>query len=598
VEDRVASNSEEVMNQMETFRYEWNDIPWPKLERNVFKLQKRIYQASIRGNVKLLHRLQKLLLKSTSAKLLATRRVTQDNSGKKTAGIDGVAELNQEKRLKLALNLKLKEKGKPVRRVWIPKPGKTEKRPLGIPTMEDRARQALVKTVLEPEWEARFEPNSYGFRPGRSCHDAIEAIYTVIKNKAVYVLDADISGCFNNINHKQLLNKLDTNPKLRRVIKGWLKAGVMEGEMFHKVESGTPQGGVISPLLANIALHGMETDTKEALKDDLMNYERSRTGRPVTWNAVHRTISIIRYADDFIILHRDRNIIDKAKAFIENWLKGIGLELKPAKTRIGHTLKEVENRIGFDFLGFDIRQYPTKSKKLGFKTLTKPSKEAVKRHLFVIRQTLREMRGAPQVAVIAKLNPIVKGWSRYYTTAVARKTFEKVDHHTHQKLWRWAKFRHPHKGEQWVKRKYFRVHGGFEWRFMTHEGEFLILHSDHRIQRHIKVEGRKTPFDGDWIYWSRRLGRTPGIQPRVAKLLKKQNGKCGYCGLYFKAEDRLEVHHLDNNHNNNALCNLVLLHRHCHDNVHGRGTNAKRHNAEEPDESKGSRPVLKPSIEG
>ncbi len=219
------------MSQVETLRYEWNDISWPKLERNVFKLQKRIYQASIRDNVKLLHRLQRLLLKSTSTRLLATRRVTQDSSGKKTAGIDGVAALNQDERLRLALNLKLKDKGKPVRRVWIPKPGKAEKRPLGIPTMEDRARQALVKTVLEPEWEARFEPNSYGFRPGRSCHDAIEAIYTSIKNKAVHVLDADISGCFDNINHSALLDKLKTTPKLR-----WKATFFTKRRMAHRKE--------------------------------------------------------------------------------------------------------------------------------------------------------------------------------------------------------------------------------------------------------------------------------------------------------------------------------------------------------------------------
>ncbi len=312
----------------------------------------------------------------------------------------------------------------------------------------------------------------------------------------------------------------------------------------------------------------------------------------VSWKNALESISIIRYADDFVVLHPSHEIIVKAKVFIEQWLKGIGLELKPAKTRITHTLEEVDGKPGFNFLGFEVRQYPTKSNKVGFKTLTKPSKDGVKRHLFVIRQTLKEMKGAPQKAVIAKLNPIVKGWSRYYTTAVARKIFEAVDHHTHQKLWRWAKFRHSHKGERWIKRKYFRTHGGFNWRFMTHDGKFLIRHQEHRIQRHVKVEGTRTPYDGNWLYWSARMGRTPGIQPRVAKLLKRQKGRCGYCGLYFKMEDKLEVHHVDHDHNNNALCNLMLFHRHCHDDVHGKGAYAKRHNAEEPDEPKASSPVL------
>lgn len=585
------------MSQAETLRYEWNTIPWPLVERKVFKLQRRIYQASVRDDVKLLHRLQRLLTNSTYAKLLATRRVTQDNSGKKTAGVDGVAALKPEERLKLTMRLNLSGKSLPVRRVWIPKPGKTEKRPLGIPTMEDRAKQALVKMALEPEWEARFEPNSYGFRPGRSCHDAIEAIFGVIKNKEVYVLDADISGCFDNISHEGLLQKLRTIPRPRKLIKGWLEAGVMEGDVFHTTKSGTPQGGVISPLLANIALHGMETATRKHLLDDLFRVEKSRAG---TDNRKRASLSlgIVRYADDFVILHRDRSIIESAKAFIEEWLKNIGLELKPSKTRTGHTLKEIDGETGFNFLGFNVRQYPAKCNKVGFKSLIKPSKEALERHLIAIKSELRNLRGAPQIAVISKLNPIIKGWSRYYCPSVARKAFETADHRTHQKLWRWATFRHPHKGDQWIKRKYFRQHGEFVWKFMTHEGKFLILHSDHKIQRHVKVTGTKTPYDGDWTYWAARMGRAPGIAPRVAKLLKRQNGICNYCRLYFHPEDKLEVHHLDGNHKNNAERNLWLMHRHCHDDAHGKGVYDKHYSVEEPDESKGSSPVLKPSIEG
>jgi RNA-directed DNA polymerase len=228
--------------------YEWKDLPWRVIERKVFKLQKRIYRASSRGDVKAVHRLQRLLITSRSAKYLAVRRVSQDNQGKKTAGVDGMKALNPEQRLTLVNNLSLNLKGKPLRRVWIPKPGKEEKRPLGIPTLTDRAAQALVKLALEPEWEAKFEANSYGFRPGRSCWDAIEASVVQIATKAKYILDADIAKCFDRINHWGLLTKLAPFPTLRKVIKGWLKAGVMEGEKLFPTEEGTPQGGVITPL--------------------------------------------------------------------------------------------------------------------------------------------------------------------------------------------------------------------------------------------------------------------------------------------------------------------------------------------------------------
>lgn len=211
-----------------------------------------------------MRRLQKTLLRSWTAKLLATRRVTQDNQGKKTAGVDGIKNLTPKQRLELIHKLNLTGKSKPTRRVWIPKPGKTEKRPLGIPTMLDRALQALAKLALEPEWEAKFEPNSYGFRPGRSCHDAIQAIFDAIKQKSKYVLDADIAQCFDKINHDKLLQKVNTFPTLSKQIKAWLKSGVIDSRIFERTEYGTPQGGVtLSPLLANIALHGMETLVKE-----------------------------------------------------------------------------------------------------------------------------------------------------------------------------------------------------------------------------------------------------------------------------------------------------------------------------------------------
>jgi RNA-directed DNA polymerase len=316
------------MNTATTPMYEWNMVPWAKAERAVFKLQKRIYQASSRGDTKTVHQLQRLLMKSWWACLLAVRRVTQDNQGKKTAGVDGIRSLTPPQRLTLAHTLQrhpLHPSRSPVRRVWIPKSGTTEQRPLGIPVMEQRARQALVKLALEPEWEAHFEPNSYGFRPGRSAHDAIEAIFASIHTHAKFVLDADIAQCFDRIDHTALLAKLNTFPKLRRVIKAWLTAGIMDGTELFPNTTGVPQGGVISPLLANVALHGLET----AVAQHFRRRER---------NGVYRVPRLIRYADDFVALDADEHVIHQVKDFIAVWLQELGLELKPSKTQITHTL--------------------------------------------------------------------------------------------------------------------------------------------------------------------------------------------------------------------------------------------------------------------
>lgn len=557
------------MSQLK-IRYEWNQLPWRKLGRSVFKLQKRIYQASISKNVKQVHRLQKLLLSSTSGKLLAVRRVTQDNQGRKTAGIDGVANLTKIERLRLVETMNLNEKSKPVRRIWITKPGKLEKRPLGIPIMRERTKQALIKLALEPEWEAKFEPNSYGFRPGRSCHDDCMAIFNALNKKTAFVLDADISGCFDNIDHSALLKKLNTTSLLRRVIKGWLKAGIMESGIFFNTDHGTPQGGVISPLLANIALDGLENDTKQALSKELFKYSKEKSGKGHTAHS-QNAISIIRYAYDFVIIHESQGIVQQAKVFVEKWLKNIGLEMKVSKTRITHTFHKIgEQKAGFDFLGFTVRQFPVKQSKRGYKLLIKPSRASQKRHAKVIKGALRSFRTAPQEAVIAKLNPIINGWSRYYIPVVSTQTFARLDCDMHHKLWKWVTRRHSNKGKKWARRKYFRKLGNEKWRFMTDDGKYLAYHADHPIKRHIKIKDRKSPYDGDWIYWSTRLRNMPCNSPRVTKLLKIQNGKCSDCNLWFKADDLIEIHHHDRNHNNNKITNLILLHRHCHDIVHSK----------------------------
>ena len=293
-------------------------------------------------------------------------------------------------------------------------------RPLGIPTLYERAKQALVKLVLEPEWEAKFEPNSYGFRPGRSCHDAIEAVFKNIRLKPKYVLDADISKCFDKINHEELLVKVNTFPTLRTQLKAWLKSGfINEGELF-STDAGTPQGGVASPLMANIALHGLQSEILKGL----------------TYKEKMHT-SVIVYADDFVVLSDQLETIHKAKEAVTKWLSKLGLTLNPEKTRISHTLKSYDGNKGFKFLGFDIQQYVvgkyksgknTNGNLLGFKTIIKPSKEKVTLHLEKIKTIINAHKALPQELMIYRLNQVIKGWSNYYSTVVSAVTFKKLDH--------------------------------------------------------------------------------------------------------------------------------------------------------------------------
>lgn len=555
--------SKTLSNQM----VEWHSIKWRKLERRVYKLQKRIYQASNRGDVKAVRRLQKTLMKSWSARALSVRRVTQDNTGKKTAGVDGLKSLSPAARLKLVNNLKLGSKVSPTRRVWIPKPGTEEKRPLGIPTMKDRTLQALVKLALEPEWEARFEPNSYGFRPGRSCQDAVEAIFSSINKKPKFVLDADISKCFDRIDQEALLRKLNTFPTIRRQVRAWLKAGVMDGTQLFPTSQGRPQGGVISPLLANIALHGMEKRIKQ-FADTLP----TRSGHGKRDNRY--SLSLIRYADDFVILHEDITVVQRCREIISEWLKGMGLELKPSKTRLAHTLNQYEQqKPGFDFLGFTIQQFPVGKyhSKQGFKTIITPSKQKQKVHYEQIALVIEAHKAAPQAALISHLNPIIRGWANYYATVVSKVAYSDIDDLTYQKLRAWAKRRHPLKNGEWMSKKYWQSIGGDNWVFATRKEGLkplrLLNHADTPIVRHVKVKGEASPYNGNLVYWSTRMGNNPEMPSRVSKLLKKQKGKCTHCDLFFREDDVIEVDHRipKSQGGKDFYDNWQLLHRHCHD---------------------------------
>jgi RNA-directed DNA polymerase len=551
---------------------EWRLIAWRKLERRVFKLQTRIFKASARGDVKAVRRLQKTLIHSWSAKCLAVRRVTQDNQGKKTAGVDGVKSLTPQQRLDLVNTLRLSKRAKPTRRVWIPKPGNsTEKRPLGIPTLAERALQALVKAALEPEWEAKFESNSYGFRPGRSAHDAIEAIFNAISLKAKYVLDGDISKCFDQINPTELLAKLNTFPRLRHQIKAWLNSGVLEQGQWFPTPTGTPQGGVISPLLANIALHGMEQHINQAFPRQSASKGKGGSNRQPPY--------LIRYADDFVVIHEDLSIVQHCQQRLSEWLVQIGLKLHPDKTHITHTLHPYEGRVGFDFLGMTVRQFPvgkyrtahnTHGVPLGFKTLIQPSDKSVKRHQQKLKDIIDRHQSATQRQLIDALNPVVAGWSNYFSTVVSSDTFSMLDHWLYRQLNHWASHRHPRKNQRWIANKYWLIDQGEGWTFAAKTPDGMVRLARHNatvIKRHVKVQGTRSPYDADWIYWSTRMGRHPQVNQRVALLLKRQKGLCPLCRLFFKDRDLLEIDHILPRAQGglDEFKNLQLLHRHCHD---------------------------------
>ena len=552
-----------------TTNNEWKNLPWSKIQRKVFKLQKAIYQAASRGNRVKARRLQRLLNKSYYTRLLAVRKVTQDNQGKKTAGVDGVKSLNPKDRFRLAEKLAKPSKAKSLRRVWIPKPGRDEKRPLGIPTIHDRALQALVKLGLEPYWEAQFEAESYGFRPGRSAHDAIDAIFKKCVKNPQYVLDADIAKCFDQINHDYLLSKLDCPSVYKRSIRQWLKAGVLDNGVFEGTEAGTPQGGVISPLLANIALHGMIDSVVVSFpKGKRDNGKLLQSYRP----------KIIRYADDFVVLANYPEVVLEAQKLITEWLKPVGLELKPEKTRLCNTLTEWNGEEpGFDFLGFNIRQYPcsihkgVNAGKAGgtkpYQLNIKPSKKAVQNHYDACKEVIKRHRTAPQAALIKHLNPIIRGWSRYYSTVVTKETYSKLDTMIWNALKAWTASRC---GKATYEKlgNYFSHGKHGKWTFQTKNGTYLTKHTETPIERHVKVKGDKSPYDGDWTYWTKRMSKGYGGLPtKITKLIKRQKGRCNHCGQYFTSEDLVEIDHIQpkSRGGKDTYSNLQLLHRHCHD---------------------------------
>jgi len=476
----------------------WSRLDWDQAEEDVRRLRQRIFAASQAGDLKRVRNLQKLMLRSRANALVSVRRVTELNAGRKTPGIDGHVAASARDKAELADWVQHRAKpwtARPVKRVFIPKAGSaTKKRALGIPVIADRCLQALAVNALEPEWEARFEPRSYGFRPGRSCQDAIAAIFWTVagtRTKRRWALDADLKAAFDRVDHDHVLAMLGAFPA-REAVAGWLRAGVIDGGGFAPTEQGTPQGGVISPLIFNVALHGMEEAAGTAYRwNPYRKAEETVSGTPV----------LVRYADDFVALCDSREQALEVKARLSPWLAARGLAFNEEKTRVVH-LDE-----GFDFLGFNVRRY-------GPKLLIKPSAGAVKRIRERLSAEMEALRGANASAVIRTLNPIVRGWSAYYRGVVSTETFHTLDGHLWRLTYKWALYRHNRRSKHRIIERYFgRFHPTRtdRWVFGDREtGAYLIRFGWTKIVRHDLVKGRASPDDPALAgYWAARR-RTSG----------------------------------------------------------------------------------------
>ena len=533
----------------------WHQINWRQVNHTVRGLQVRIAKAAREGKWRKVKSLQRMLTRSFSGKALAVRRVTE-NRGRATPGIDG--ETWSTPVAKWEAISRLERKGyrpRALRRVYIPK-ANGKKRPLGIPTMHDRAMQALHLLALEPVSESTADKNSYGFRPNRSTADAIEQLFGLLcrKTSAQWVLEADIQGCFDNISHDWLTAHV---PMDRSILRKWLKAGYMEKGRWFATQGGTPQGGIISPVLANIALDGLEA---------ALGTQFSR--RSV--KAINK-VGFVRYADDFVITGTSKALLqNEVLPLVTAFLKERGLSLSAEKTRITH----IDD--GFDFLGQNLRKYKGK-------LLIKPSRKNTNAFLHKVRNIIKANPAAKQQNLIHQLNPVITGWVNYHRSVVSKEAFSYVDWHIFRALWRWAKRRHPNKGCRWVKQRYWRSVHNRDWVFATQsvtpKGEprlsSLKLAAQTTIVRHVKLKAQANPYDPQWErYFEQRyryqIMRSPKGVKKVLTLWDSQAGKCEICNQPLTLASGWEVHHRIPRvyGGSDKSSNLVLLHANCHKQLH------------------------------
>ena len=541
---------------------DWHAINWRKTNRVVRGLRRRIFKATIDGNWRKVRNLQRLMLRSYSNALLSVRKATQDNEGRKTPGVDKVLIKTPQARGKMVDDLMKNQdwKPKPVRRVYIPK-SNGKQRPLGIPTIGDRCRQAIVKNALEPCWEAQFEGISYGFRPGRCTHDAIGKIYNSTRpnGRKKWVLDADIKGCFNNINHEKLIEIIGNFPG-KRLIREWLKAGYVDKNVFHAQTGGTPQGGIISPLLANIALHGLEKHL--GIK---YNYRGESQGKRI----------LVRYADDFVVLCETKEDAECAKDETNQWLSLRGLELSKEKTKILHITE------GFDYLGFNIRHYKASNTKTGYKLLIKPSKELLRKTRQDIREIFLSHHGKPVSTLIGKINPIIRGKANYMNKVVSSEIFVSLDNYLFTRQKRYVNRIHPDKNKKWKDNKYWgRLNlqrPKAKWVFGDKtNGSYMLKFSWTNIERHPLIRKRSSPDNPELKeYWEKRKGKrdkdeSQKLSKLNQKVAKKQDYKCPVCGESIFNDEPLHQHHIIPRckGGKDEVKNLVWVHQYCHQKIH------------------------------
>ncbi len=550
---------------------EWHGIRWYHSERIVRRLQARIVKATQEKRWGKVKALQRLLTHSFSGKALAVRRVTE-NQGKKTPGVDKVIWETPEKKARAIRDLKQRGyQPQPLRRVYIPKSNGAQ-RPLSIPTMKDRTMQALYLLALQPVAETLADPHSYGFRPQRCTADAIVYCHTLFSQKrgAEWALEGDIKSCFDKISHEWLLAHI---PMEKDMLRKWLKAGYMEKHVLHPTEEGTPQGGLISPVIANMALDGLSQRLLE-------RFPRSTQGNSPK-------VNLARYADDFIVTGASKELLEhEVKPFIEAFMKERGLHLSQEKTVITHI------QDGFDFLGQRVRRYNNGS------VLTTPSKKNVKAFLKKVRGMIEKHKDSSAGQVIVKLNHVIRGWAIYHRFGASSTTFNAMDHAIFKKLWWWARRRHPRKSATWVKQKYFTTQGTRNWVFTGEvkekDGSTKHVHlrnaTDVKIQRHTLIQGNANPFDPAWeLYFEKRLGvkmeQNLTGKRQLLSLWKEQNGTCPMCHQKITKITGWHSHHLiwRSKGGTDRAENRVLLHPDCHMQLHSQGLHVEKPRPSDPE---------------
>lgn len=475
----------------------WEQLDWKQLRKSVRRIQARIVKAQEQGRTGKVKSLSYVLVRSFAAKALAVKQVSS-NKGAETPGVDGVLWKTPGQKSKAVLDLDPDNyKAMPLKRKYIQKTNSSKMRPLGIPTMKDRAMQALYALALLPVAETTADTVSFGFRPKRSVADAIEQIFKVLgsRTRPCWILEGDIKGCFDNISHDWILKHI---PVEHHILRQWLKSGYLENGSFNHTEAGTPQGGVISPIIANMVLDGIEKLIRDKYKTKCFSKGKIEWRPPK--KEKNKRINLVRYADDFIITGISKEVLeDEIKPMIQEFLKERGLELSEEKTLITH----VDD--GFDFLGFNIRAY-------NGKMLIKPANKSVQRIIQKVGEIARQHRTATAGKLVEKLNPVLRGWANFYRHAVSKKAFGKVDHYVWEILWKWAKRRHPNKGCGWVKQKYFTRIGNRNYIFFgtNEKGQkvTLFIVPNVGIRRHLKIQNDANPYASEWEeYFSIRANR-------------------------------------------------------------------------------------------